>query len=144
MLALLAVCWLGVALANEEAEARCTERDVQKMVLSAVAGALLTMALTGRGRKRSVQTWTRTRDSESQTYEEPAAPGPLAMPPVIQYFITRRRFPMTLMWPDREVGHDIVLSTATTVDRSAWVKALNRTLRILKEQAPALLSHTPR
>ena len=60
----------------------------------------------------------------------------LQQPPVIQYFITRRRFPMTLMWPDREVGHDIVLSTATTVDRSAWVKALNRTLRILKEQAP--------
>ena len=33
----------------------------------------------------------------------------LQQPPVIQYFITRRRFPFTLVWPDREVDHDIVL-----------------------------------
>jgi hypothetical protein len=89
MLALLLVCWFGAVSASEPTDraecARCTERDVQKMVLSAVAGALLTMALTGRAHRRSAQTWTRTRNSEAQTYEEPAAPGPLVIPPVVQY-----------------------------------------------------------
>jgi len=60
----------------------------------------------------------------------------LKQPPVIASFITQRKFPFTLSWPDAEIDHDIVLAAATSTDRSAWVRALNRTLKELKAQAP--------
>ena len=55
---------------------------------------------------------------------------------MIASFISEARFPFTLVWPQKEVDHDVVLAAATSEDRSAWVKALKKTLKELAAQAP--------
>jgi len=60
----------------------------------------------------------------------------LKQPPVINQFLQQRRFPFTLTWPDGEVDHDLVLATATSTDRTAWTKACNKMIKIMKAQAP--------
>jgi len=60
----------------------------------------------------------------------------LKQPPVIAGLLSQRKFPFTLSWPDGEVDHDLVLAAPTSEDRSAWVKALGKTLKALKEAAP--------
>ena len=60
----------------------------------------------------------------------------LQQPPVIAGLLSQRRFPFTLAWENGEVDHDLILATATSADRSGWLKALNGTLRALKAAAP--------
>jgi len=60
----------------------------------------------------------------------------LKQPPVISNFIAQLRFPFTLLWPNHEVDHDICLATTTGEERANWMKALNKTIKMLKAQAP--------
>ena len=60
----------------------------------------------------------------------------LKQPPVIDSFIKQMRFPMTLTWPNEEVPHDVVMATVASEERSEWTKALNKTLKALRAQAP--------
>jgi len=60
----------------------------------------------------------------------------LKQPPVIAALLAQRKFPFTLSWPDGEVDHDLVLAAPTSEDRTEWVRALNKTLKALKEAAP--------
>ena len=62
----------------------CSRRDVQKMFLSAIAGAFFAIAISGRRTRLDAQTWTKRKESSAQTYEEPNAPD-LPLPPIIQY-----------------------------------------------------------
>ena len=43
---------------------------------------------------------------------------------------------MTLTWPNEEVPHDVVMATVASEERSEWTKALNKTLKALRAQAP--------
>ena len=60
----------------------------------------------------------------------------LRQPPVIASFIERARFPLTFTWPNGEMDHDVVLAVATSADRAAWMKQLNKKVNELKALAP--------
>ncbi len=60
----------------------------------------------------------------------------LKQPPLIQSLIEKQRFPFTLLWPQGEVSHDLILASSTSADRTAWTKAINKKLTELKAQAP--------
>jgi len=60
----------------------------------------------------------------------------LKQPPVIDSFIKQMRFPLTLLWEQKEVDHDIVMATTASPERSDWVKALNKTLKAQRLLAP--------
>ena len=60
----------------------------------------------------------------------------LKQPPVIASYIADSKFPLTLTWPQKQIDHDLVLAATTSEERSKWVKALNKTLKALREAAP--------
>ena len=82
----------------------CHRGDVQKMFISAVAGALLALAIIGGVPKRDANTWTRTGEASSQTYEEPVAPPALVIPPTVEYL----PLPLPLPPPPSELVYDLL------------------------------------
>ena len=61
---------------------------------------------------------------------------PRQQPPGVAASLSEGKFPLTLIWPQKEVAHDVVCAATTSEERSNWVKALNKTLKALREQAP--------
>jgi hypothetical protein len=100
---------------EEDQLLRCPHRDVQKMFLSAVAGALLALALTGRRPRRGSQAWTSMRESSAQTEEEPAAPT-RTLPPMVEYLPapSLQYLPAPALPPLRPLPLPVFYDAATT------------------------------
>ena len=111
----------GSPIAPFLGEDDCHRGDVQKVLVSAAAGALLALAIVGRPRRRDANTWTKKVDAPAQTQEELSLPLSLVLPPTVEYL--PMPLPMPLPPPPPELVYDMLPKPPTA---TAACQTMNR------------------